>query len=369
METTGLQQRDPRVPFSRAVHVFPIGSHPRRLKVKDLSRGGMFVESPQGLPCGTHVNLSLEVRGKILPLAKGEVVRQEPAAGFGLKFTDFAHARSQALVDYVVRRGGTGSRHAPPFQLPSPEVARAPERPYKPVADETLPIVRGELIPDEPRQLSEFSVDIRDLEARPRGELDTTLDRRLYKLAALLLVVVGFFGLGVAYVWSERQLSAPEPQAAFERPAPVAAVAPVVPEATEKPQPETDLAPLVDAQIAPKAVPRGTLEWESVTLLPPGGALKAMDFEMSKGRLEVQAHLLKGAKVERVFSLEKPSRLVFDIAGPVPSRTRQFDVEEVPVVEKVRLGIRPQGTRIVLDVKKPVGRVQTEGTHFTVSFK
>ncbi len=105
--------RLPRVKFVKTVQVRFVGNGKtqlRRCTVSDLSRGGMFIRTPEPLAPGTRVSVALEVRGQALPFAEVEVAwhraRREAVKGgsfpgFGVKFTELA-PRARALVDHLV---------------------------------------------------------------------------------------------------------------------------------------------------------------------------------------------------------------------------------------------------------------------------
>jgi hypothetical protein len=111
---THRASRLPRVPFGRAVSVTPDGDSEdaQHLQAVNLSLGGMFVQSDLLYPPGTHLSVALAAAGRMLNFAEGEVVWVKPpnggtTGGFGLRFTQLP-PRAEALVEYLIARGGTG---------------------------------------------------------------------------------------------------------------------------------------------------------------------------------------------------------------------------------------------------------------------
>lgn len=109
-----VEQDDRAFVFQRPVHVEVQGSRARsvRLFSMSLSRRGMFLRTESPLPVDTHVKLSIEVRGRVLPFAKGCVAYSLPKdwafthgriAGFGVDFVRLP-ARSQALIHELKAR-------------------------------------------------------------------------------------------------------------------------------------------------------------------------------------------------------------------------------------------------------------------------
>ncbi len=106
MTSPSPSPRSPRVPLVRAVQIRPVDVplEPRRCLLADLSRGGMFIRTPEPFMQGTRLWVSLEVRGQPLPFGEVEVAWQRPRGeppGFGARFMDLA-PRARALVDHLV---------------------------------------------------------------------------------------------------------------------------------------------------------------------------------------------------------------------------------------------------------------------------
>lgn len=102
-----------RIAFLRPVHLRPLEKvgPARRMFAANLSKGGMFVRSPQPLRAGARVEVLLEAKGRALPFAEAVVAfslpRDEAVArgrlpGMGLQFTHLP-PRSRALVHQLLR--------------------------------------------------------------------------------------------------------------------------------------------------------------------------------------------------------------------------------------------------------------------------
>lgn len=169
-----MQERLPRVPFTRPVFVTVAGAaaRPRRLLAANVSNGGMFVRSEARPRPGTKLSLSLEARGQVLAFAEGEVIwctdpasanQQNRLPGFGVRFVRFLHPRSEDLLDHLVHRKAA---------LLPPELANQvigePEQPSVPAASADLtaqPSAQPPMVPPTRRTVPA------DFMARPISEL------------------------------------------------------------------------------------------------------------------------------------------------------------------------------------------------------
>jgi type IV pilus assembly protein PilZ len=113
----GVEQRShPRAPLSAAVRI----DYPTRQSVaasfcRNISVGGMFVETPLPPPVGTEVEFELALVPLGVTIAgRGEVVWTRPSAdpdsgGFGLRFVEISPEDRQLvfqLVDGYIQTGG-----------------------------------------------------------------------------------------------------------------------------------------------------------------------------------------------------------------------------------------------------------------------
>jgi hypothetical protein len=69
-------------------------------------------------------------------------------------------------------------------------------------------------------------------------------------------------------------------------------------------------------------------------------------------RLEIQPVLRSFSRVQRVFQLTHPARLVIDVEGRVPRLP--LHVAAPALVDGVRVAVRRTGTRVVVDLKAPL---------------
>lgn len=176
---------------------------------------------------------------------------------------------------------------------------------------------------------------------------------------------------------------ADEPEAAAEA-APVAAKAETKPVEAAKPAPapaktvvaEAKPAPApavkpVEAKPAPKPAPRAEPRAPARPALAqialPSGAAKAVGVSTQGSQLQIEPELAPGSSIDRVFALSGPSRLVIDLKGPAPKGTPRVAGRDG--VTSVRLGSRPGGTRLVLDLTRSAGKVKTANGAITVELK
>jgi PilZ domain len=100
-------QRPLRVSFHKPILVRVCGERARSLGATavNLSQSGLFASTPEAVPVGSEVDLSLVAGGKILPFAHGVVVRQcnaHHSRGLGIRFSSFHHHKASDMVDHLV---------------------------------------------------------------------------------------------------------------------------------------------------------------------------------------------------------------------------------------------------------------------------
>jgi hypothetical protein len=98
-----------RAPFSGAVQ-FSVGANPTPAlgEGRELSVGGLFLESDEVLSPGTRARLHFEVAtrpidvtGEVVRVVKGGVLH---AAGMGWRFVDLNADDSRTVIEYVISR-------------------------------------------------------------------------------------------------------------------------------------------------------------------------------------------------------------------------------------------------------------------------
>jgi AMIN domain/PilZ domain len=376
-----MQERQQRVPFTRPVFISPIEGPGRahRLLTGNISEGGLFVRSEARFDPGTPVSVSLEARGQVLPFARGEVVWDAEAEelptlgglpGFGLKFTEFLNDGSPGLINHLVHRSpGANVTEELASQLGS-------DAPKPPADFMSTPL--DKLSSPEPEV--EWPIEIEmSAEERPSLQVDLDTERADAAPAAhsvspdqVKRVAVGVaVGIGVLIVAAvllmrtSNSTPAEEPQQfpALDLTAtPAAAPALVTPTEAAITSPQQTAQPVVPPQPAAAAVTKP--EPVRVKQAPApvsslalnSGAVKTLQASTDGRTLDVSLSLAPGARVERVFTLTSPSRLVIDLTGAAPRASLRRDVD-LPEVKDVRVGARSGGTRLVLDLKREAAKV------------
>jgi len=79
------RRRFPRYPCTGSAEILQSGKHLGRGSVKDISRGGCYIETTQPLPCGAEVQLRLNIAGTAL-YTGAKVVATDPRVGMGMDF-------------------------------------------------------------------------------------------------------------------------------------------------------------------------------------------------------------------------------------------------------------------------------------------
>lgn len=343
--------RERRVPFARPVRVVPLVQGPPRayrLLSTNLSRGGIFLSTPTPFEEGTQVALSLEAGGRVLPFAQGEVRwggGDAPAGGVGVKFTGYLHPRAQEMVDYLVAAVERGSKL---------ELAPFDEAPK---SNWLVGAAIGAVMLLACTAFFVFS-SMRNTVPEPGG---------ISELPPAIEVVP-----------PARTADDPPTPASALVPPPAAAVeaAPVEPAAAPVPAPvPVEAAP---AAVAPAPVPPPVVAAKPATPAPtsapakkagtaghvalPKSALKGLSWSAERA---FTVELSGNASIERAFLMSGPSRLVIDLSGAVPAKSFTKPVSGGTVV-RVRLGLRPKGTRVVIDLATPASSVAREGNTLTL---
>jgi hypothetical protein len=84
----------------------------------------------------------------------------------------------------------------------------------------------------------------------------------------------------------------------------------------------------------------------------PSGAAERLDWETARNEVRFTPKLGGDAKVTRVYLLQGPPRLVFELSGRVPQRSHTVTAS-APHVRRVRVGRQGDGTRLVVDLARP----------------
>ncbi|HEY8210487.1 MAG TPA: PilZ domain-containing protein [Myxococcaceae bacterium] len=175
--------RPPRYRQRRVTFVYPLlvqrmdqPQETLRAHASNLSLGGMFVYTLQPPRPGTHVRIALEVRGKALLLAEGEVRWVRGSAfkaypwcpGFGVRFTHIP-PKAVALVHHLVTRAGGGGLPAPapvPVPDPFPELPKITEL-DAPLGEQGFKT--GLMFPTLAREEQRLPLPALEEQARPSG--------------------------------------------------------------------------------------------------------------------------------------------------------------------------------------------------------
>ncbi len=118
-----------------------------------------------------------------------------------------------------------------------------------------------------------------------------------------------------------------------------------------------------EARAAPplaRAEPEGR---PRVIQLPSGAVRRVHLVRLGRG-YRFDFDLARGAHVLRMLTLDDPSRLAIDLAGPAPRKT--LSLPGVDGVKRVRVGRFANGTRVVLDLSNPVRIEKRAGTQVEV---
>jgi uncharacterized protein (TIGR02266 family) len=98
-----------RAPLSGTVR-FWNWNRPAVGEAREISAGGIFVQTDDVLPEGSRLTLRLEVPGFRSVTVLGQVVRTVKGgvlnpAGMGIRFLDLMPGDQRAIIEFVLRRG------------------------------------------------------------------------------------------------------------------------------------------------------------------------------------------------------------------------------------------------------------------------
>lgn len=158
---------------------------------------------------------------------------------------------------------------------------------------------------------------------------------------------------------------APKPAAPPARPA-VAAKAP----APAKGQPR--LAAERPAESPPRAavptnVSARARSKAQVIPLAAAGAVAKLLVEDARGELRVTVEPIASGRVAKVFTLDAPPRIVFDVEGGAPKKSLAVTLSGKQL-KQVRVGKLGQGTRVVVDLAKKPSGITQEGDAAILSY-
>lgn len=80
------------------------------LPTRDLSVGGLFLQTKESLPHGTKLQLRFYLDQKVLISAEGEVVYVAPGLGVGIEFTELPASQKQAIEGFVGSQPNAGEQ-------------------------------------------------------------------------------------------------------------------------------------------------------------------------------------------------------------------------------------------------------------------
>ena len=398
MELQQESRLHPRVPFISKVSVIPTGtSTPLKLWATDLSEGGLGLRTDHPFRRGDRVGLRLDGGNTDITIPVAEVAWVTRAVkgssrrpGIGLRFVDVEQVDRKALRKVVTSRAGSEEPNAtePPDSPvidervtdPSPSPALGPCL----ASESSLPPPGIAISPDGPTgEDSRLPPDLSALSGPSLGPLPSDAahwefskeglrasmaplvrGKSGFGLAALLLVAGTVTGLVFGVL---NQNGKPKPVPAAEV---VAEAAPTLAPATDPPvaEPEspavvTTAAPAPVAPAKPVVLPAARVKSVEALVAKAAAPAKVASVKVAPakavaGKLAVgmpSAHgkqtlvPIKGARrVERHFYLDGPPRVVVDLASDTYDGPKEFKGRGA--VSRVRVGQRPGGVRLVLEV-------------------
>lgn len=89
-----------RVPLMTEVQSSKSGA-PLVLPMRDISIGGLFVQTKHNLPHGTVLQMRFYLDGKVLIEAEGKVVYTAPGLGLGIEFTELPPNQREAIEGFI----------------------------------------------------------------------------------------------------------------------------------------------------------------------------------------------------------------------------------------------------------------------------
>jgi len=162
---------------------------------------------------------------------------------------------------------------------------------------------------------------------------------------------------------------AAKPPAVAAKPAAPPAKAPAKPAPAKEPPRVAVKGP---AESPPRAaVPTNTsarvARRAQVIPLTAAGAAAKLLVEDARGELRVTVEPIANGKVAKVFTLDGPPRVVFDIEGGAPKKSLAVTLSGKQI-KQVRVGKLGQGTRVVVDLAKKPSDVTQEGDAAILSY-
>ena len=409
----GERRRGPRVPLSGELTIFveSMGQFLER-HGRDISEGGMFLESPAPPPLGTRLRFLIQPAGG-MGLLRGlaEVAwRRETdkgldrPAGMGLRFLSM-NPEGQELIRRMVAERAAMAGEAPPPQpqpaTPPPEepfpveaeLASPVPPPAEDVFEETppkAPAAAGpERAPEEPATL--VDVTLSEI-GRPFGydeqqQLPRHWRGRIVAATAIVVIVVlGVLGAWYAGWFGRLQTASPPPPA----PSPVARHTVPPPTSTPvtagrrpesgapgvgalpAPPPAATPVPTATATPTPQPSPTPTIVPTSLPSMPPARTIRSIRWMATAGGTTVRivpSGALTSRRV-RLVLLDDPPRALVQIRGiraPYPQPVIQAGS---PELVRMRIWLhselKPPELYIVLDLARPGLHVRMRLRHGTV---
>jgi uncharacterized protein (TIGR02266 family) len=98
-------RRHQRAPLDVNVEFVGKGSNERyRGRAKDISLGGMFVETPQALAFSSELTVHITLPGQKVPFALPGVVRWTRDGGMGVQFAMLGARETHAITELTLER-------------------------------------------------------------------------------------------------------------------------------------------------------------------------------------------------------------------------------------------------------------------------
>ncbi len=385
--------RQPRVRFKYPVRVVPLNGQPRawRTLSANISKKGMFLRMPEPLETGTRVALSFEAGGQVLPFAKAEVVWKrlqeskfpDRTTGFGVRFTEYLHPRAEELIGYLCENLDTGR--------PLNVARRQWAVPLKALGAVAAAFVLGfsGIAAWHFATTSDAGDDVAAVDGvEPAAVPDETVEASATPVAPVVVTPDAPVAVAVAAAEAPAPVEtakvepvkaeAPTAEPVKAEPAKTETVAPVAVKAEVTATPAEDLKPLA---AAPKLVEAAEAPAVQLTAEPgapavqgahgsvslPSGAAARLAWKMDGSTAHFELIGRPGSKVTKVFAMHNPERLVFDIEGSKPKKSRTVK-SSAAHLSQVRIGARKDATRLVLDFADAPSKIDASGTSATVEF-
>ncbi|MEM1023592.1 MAG: PilZ domain-containing protein [Myxococcota bacterium] len=337
LEPTSDRRASPRVPVERTVKLGPAHRPTRAtLSAGDMSRSGVFVEASVPVRVGARFSAELELSSGAhvyIPEAEVAHVGTGPNRGFGIRFIDLPNEVNQLLAEEMARLD----------PAPMPTVTPA------------LVLAEDEDDTDAPEHAPGASAWIEPMTELPEP-LDTTIDRRpAMRMPSHWTIMLGLgcvflFAAAVFVVMAELEAKPPSVQSVPLESGLPSETHDVLMERAEAPPMEpvpeeaVDLAPL---PLVPERTPVAAHAPEAAPPLPMPEPSPVMDGEPRMIEFDVPTD----ARVKTSYALSKPPRFVIDLVGVDRAPASRG---EDPMVTRVRFGLHPGFSRLVLDLRRPL---------------